>query len=712
MENFDSPNRRSSARRNLNESFNDSGNIVSPVHNYSIVNAEENYLGIKLRKSKRNPQVILKRSDEEIFSKYIEGGLCTGNRHIENLSPTKSISELSQCFQNNLQLSKNISYTKGNIEQQSKCEKDLHAYIKENISNQHDAQRRSRRNLPRKSYAEFISPAKTPKRNRKQSTSSESSGINGIECLSPSKKTNLQTPSKSKSKTQSKQMCSTFMKQSPNKYKGAESNEERVQASVQITKSGRNIITRAKYLETEEVVVTPERGKHKRNVNIPSRYDSYIISPTKKKRGENRKTHSSNDEIDIEIKGCFVKINKCNDIDSFSPSNMRSTRHSSLLKMENDRCSTPKKPCEKEKNLNTDMKTPDRKLATLDTPKTMIKATPTAKARLIREGIITPSMQRRATPIQKNCTPLNKAREKLHVSYLPKTLPCRENEYNNILNFLERKLLDGCGGCMYVSGVPGTGKTATVTDVIRKLEEKSERGTVPSFQFININGMKLSEPRQTYVEILKQLSGKTVSWEQAQLLLDTKFTKQIKKSTPIIVLVDELDILCTKRQDVVYNLLDWPTRVSVQLIVITIANTMDLPERLLMGRVTSRLGLTRLTFQAYTHKQLQEIVTMRLMGTKIFNPDAIQLVARKVASVSGDARRALDICRRAVEIAESEGANTLVSMNHVNEALNAMITQPKVKAIKHCSRLQQLILQSIVAEVIICIFLKICSSLN
>lgn len=47
-----------------------------------------------------------------------------------------------------------------------------------------------------------------------------------------------------------------------------------------------------------------------------------------------------------------------------------------------------------------------------------------------------------------------------------------------------------------------------------------------------------------------------------------------------------------------------------------------------MGRVTSRLGLTRLTFQAYTHKQLQEIVTQRLSGTNAFNPDAVQLVAR------------------------------------------------------------------------------------
>lgn len=34
------------------------------------------------------------------------------------------------------------------------------------------------------------------------------------------------------------------------------------------------------------------------------------------------------------------------------------------------------------------------------------------------------------------------------------------------------------------------------------------------------------------------------------------------------------------------------------------------------------------------------------------DPDAVQFASRKVAAVSGDARRALDICRRAVEIAE------------------------------------------------------------
>lgn len=38
----------------------------------------------------------------------------------------------------------------------------------------------------------------------------------------------------------------------------------------------------------------------------------------------------------------------------------------------------------------------------------------------------------------------------------------------------------------------------------------------------------------------------------------------------------------------------------------------------------------------------------------IVESDAIQFASRKVAAVSGDARRALDICRRAVELAESD----------------------------------------------------------
>ena len=98
-------------------------------------------------------------------------------------------------------------------------------------------------------------------------------------------------------------------------------------------------------------------------------------------------------------------------------------------------------------------------------------------------------------------------------------------------------------------------------------------------------------------------------------------------------------------------------------------------------------GLTRMTFQPYTFKQLQEIVISRMKGLKAFEEDAIQLAARKVAAVSGDARRALDICRRATEIAENLSPSkvklSLVGMTHVNAALQEMFSSPKVVAMRY-----------------------------
>lgn len=293
------------------------------------------------------------------------------------------------------------------------------------------------------------------------------------------------------------------------------------------------------------------------------------------------------------------------------------------------------------------------------------------------------------------------ARKRLHVSAVPTSLPCRENEFKEIYSFLEGNLLDEVGGCIYVSGVPGTGKTATTTEVIRALKAEVAADNLPDFDCVEINGMRITEPRKAYVEIYRQLTGKTVTWEQAYNLLDKRFSTPSPRRISTILLVDELDILCNKRQDVVYNLLNWPNLNSARLIVVTIANTMDLPERVFMGKVTSRLGLTRLTFQPYSHKQLQEIVASRLNGLDSFSSDAIQLVARKVAALSGDARRALDICRRASEIAEGDGKDrkATVSMSHVQQALSEMISCTKVKAVKACSKIEKLFLQAVCMEV-------------
>ncbi|XP_049547940.1 origin recognition complex subunit 1 isoform X2 [Anopheles darlingi] len=319
------------------------------------------------------------------------------------------------------------------------------------------------------------------------------------------------------------------------------------------------------------------------------------------------------------------------------------------------------------------------------------------KTKQIRTGSIKATIDSRPMSGESVSNDLSIAREKLHVAATPRSLPCREKEYDILFNFLEGKIYDGSGGCMYVSGVPGTGKTATTTAVINSLKMMSEAEEIPKFQFVDINGMRLTEPRQAYVQIYRQLTGKTLAWEQAYNLLNKRFTTKAPRRITTVLLIDELDIICNRRQDVVYNLLNWPTLETAQLIVVTIANTMDLPERVLMGKISSRLGLTRLTFQPYNFRQLQEIVLARLAGTNAFNNDAVQLVSRKVAAVSGDARRALDICRRATELCDSSGS--IVSMAHVQTVLAEMIASPQVKTIRSCSRIEQMFLHAVTIEV-------------
>ncbi len=65
---------------------------------------------------------------------------------------------------------------------------------------------------------------------------------------------------------------------------------------------------------------------------------------------------------------------------------------------------------------------------------------------------------------------------------------------------------------------------------------------------------------------------------------------------------------------------------------------------------TDSLGLTRITFSPYTFQELEEIVRSRLQGIDAFGGDSVELCARKVSHGSGDARKVLEICRRAIEI--------------------------------------------------------------
>ncbi|KAL3420755.1 ATPase [Phlyctema vagabunda] len=283
--------------------------------------------------------------------------------------------------------------------------------------------------------------------------------------------------------------------------------------------------------------------------------------------------------------------------------------------------------------------------------------TPSHKRMSVKKALeFTPLGTRMLSPGHTNASPFQAARSRLHVSSVPTSLPCREDEFGSVYSHLEAAISDGSGACIYISGTPGTGKTATVREVVAQLNASVLADELDDFIFVEINGMKVTDPHQSYSLLWEALKGDRVSPSHALDLLEREFNNPNPRRVPCVVLMDELDQLVTKNQSVMYNFFNWPGLRHSRLIVLAVANTMDLPERTLSNKISSRLGLTRITFPGYTHEQLMRIIQSRLEGVpgNIVDPDAVQFASRKVAAVSGDARRALDICRRAVELAEAD----------------------------------------------------------
>jgi Cdc6-like AAA superfamily ATPase len=258
--------------------------------------------------------------------------------------------------------------------------------------------------------------------------------------------------------------------------------------------------------------------------------------------------------------------------------------------------------------------------------------------------------------------------EKTHTSrfWAPAVhLPCRESEIDQVMKFLEGCMNGSSERCMYISGVPGTGKTAVVRCAIQQLELKRARGDVPHFQYAEINGMAIPDPHAAYSILLHKLghrgpfgfgSKRLHASAEAARLLDRRFRSKSKTSkrmnSSLVIVLDEMDALVLNNssaaQRVLYDFLDWTIQPNSELVVIGIANTLDLPERLL-PRLASRLGLNRLVFKPYTKAQVGLILRHRL-GSDLslcFHEDAIELCTRKVAAVSGDIRRAMAICLHA-----------------------------------------------------------------
>lgn len=161
-----------------------------------------------------------------------------------------------------------------------------------------------------------------------------------------------------------------------------------------------------------------------------------------------------------------------------------------------------------------------------------------------------------------------------------------------------------------------------------------------------------------YRAICDELNIKLVSEKNANLKNIQNFIchKNIKM---VLLVLDEIDELIEKKQSVLYSIFEWPTLPKAKIILIGIANSLDLTNRALKRLQTQSIAEKPqlMHFSPYTREQIIDIFKNRLEAAgvlDVFPAHTLHLLSAKVAAMSGDIRKALDLGRRVAEKAKEQ----------------------------------------------------------
>ncbi len=92
--------------------------------------------------------------------------------------------------------------------------------------------------------------------------------------------------------------------------------------------------------------------------------------------------------------------------------------------------------------------------------------------------------------------PFSLAIRRLHISVIPNTLPCREEERKMVEDYLQSGIgAEGLHKPIFICGMPGKQNkkfsTATVHATSNALREEAQKSELPDFRFFEINCLRL-----------------------------------------------------------------------------------------------------------------------------------------------------------------------------------------------------------------------------
>jgi cell division control protein 6 len=282
-------------------------------------------------------------------------------------------------------------------------------------------------------------------------------------------------------------------------------------------------------------------------------------------------------------------------------------------------------------------------------------------------------------------------------------LPEREQEFTAVHSAIISAMGAGTGSSVYVCGSPGTGKTSTLQQIRGAVVQwcKQHNEPCPTYCYVNA-ATAVTQPAAVYGAILEAVkSGATADAAGAAVvckLAPAEARKQLeallfkakrKTSTggsgssssgssssgssgvPMIVLtVDEMDKLARAGAKELQQLFQWAHTAKSRLILIGIANSIDLPQTI-AGLQQHDIAPVQVVFTAYTKSEIESILSARV-GSAV-QQRALELCAKKVSNAGGDARCALMQCIDAVQAALNDNSSSdEVTVRHMQQALARM----------------------------------------
>ena len=307
-------------------------------------------------------------------------------------------------------------------------------------------------------------------------------------------------------------------------------------------------------------------------------------------------------------------------------------------------------------------------------------------------------------------------------------LPCRKDEQDKIYDYIKKGLeTNGNYSSLYIAGMPGTGKTASVKTIVNILESElneaknkkngkaNGKDGIISFNKLFISGIEYPNISNVFKVIYKFIFAKEKEKlnikNYIQLLNNffshrKKYNSSITLNDPsnkhILLIIDEIDILINSSQNLLYNIFNWTTYDYSKLIVISISNTLDLPNRLL-PKIRSRMGNNTVMFKPYNKDELRIIIEDRGIDLNLFSSDAIRLSCVKVAAINGDLRRVFKILAKAKEINALENYKKknkeLVSKYDILNAWDELFNSKISKVIGSLNIFEKIIIATILSKI-------------